>query len=148
MRLGDENQHVTVSASRETYVDDGQRDYGGDVFVDVDVRVGNLSGSVGVIVARTDWQTFLTSLSEVEKTRRGEALLRSADERELSLRVYARDPAGHMAVAGQIRDLLTHAQLTFDEVHFDSTLLPGLVIELSAVPKADQRTTGDNSGEV
>jgi hypothetical protein len=141
MKLGNGNDHVTVSASQEAYVTGAE---GPDVFTALDVRVADFSAAIGVIVARRDWLTFLAALSELENARRGEAILQSADGRELSLRFYAADSAGHMAVAGRVRrpDLGTHPRFSFDAVHFDPTLLPVLVAELKDV----LGSSGENIG--
>jgi len=128
MRLGDGNHHITISALREAYVTgDGE-----DIFTGVEVRIGDFAASVGVVIAHSDWQAFMASLSDLEKNRRGEAILRSADFEELYLRVYAIDAAGHMAVAGHVerRDLPSNPRLTFDQLPFDPSLLPELVTEL------------------
>jgi hypothetical protein len=132
MRLGDNKEYVIISASQEAYENGAT---GPDIFAVVDVRVGDFSAEIGTVVARSDWAVFLTALSELEKKRRGEALLQSADGEELRLRIYACDGAGHMAVAGEIdrRDLLSHPRFTFGRVQFDPTLLPQLVAELGAV---------------
>jgi|SRR5215470_2098489 len=132
MRLGDDEEYVSISASREAY-EKGATDP--DIFAAAEVRVGDFSAAIGTVVAQSDWSAFLTALLELDQKRRGEALLRSADGAELRLRIYASDGAGHMAVAGEIerRDLPSHPRFAFEGVQFDPTRLPELVAELKAV---------------
>jgi hypothetical protein len=104
-------------------------------FFDVDVRIGGMNAGTGVIVARSDWEAFVASLTELEKSRRGEAILRGADPRELNLCIYAADRAGHMAIRGEIDrvDLESRAKFSFRGIGFDPTSLPRLVAEMSQV---------------
>jgi hypothetical protein len=132
MRLGDGEACVDISASREKY----EGGTGGpDIFVAVEVRIGDFSAAIGTVVARGDWQAFRTALSQLEEQRRGEAVLESADGRELRLRVHAADRVGHMAISGEIerRDLPSEPRLIFGKVQFDPTLLSQLVAEVAAV---------------
>src|SRR6266849_3342284 len=132
MRLGDGDAYVDISASREGYA--GGND-GPDIFASVEVRIGDFSAAIGTVVARGGWQAFLSALSQLDKQRRGEAVLESADGRELRLRIHAADRLGHMAISGEIerRDLPSEPRLTFVKVTFDPALLPQLVTEMSAV---------------
>jgi hypothetical protein len=118
MRLGDGGTCVDISASRERYEGGAT---GPDIFVAVEVRIGDFSAAIGTVVARADWQAFLTALSQLEKQRCGEAVLESADGRELRLRVHAADRVGHMAISGEIerRDLPSEPRFTFGKVPFD-----------------------------
>src|SRR5262245_12028427 len=99
MRLGSEEAHVQVTASREAYTDGST---GPDVVASIEVRIDNFSAGVVGIVARGDWVGFLAELSELEKARRGQAVLRSADG-ALDFRIYAVDGLGHMAVSAQLQ---------------------------------------------
>lgn len=128
MRLGDDQEYLIIAASQEAYE-------GGDVLLDIDVRIGEFSAAIGTIVVRDDWRAFVAAVAELERVRRGEALLQSGDERELSLRFYASDRVGHMAISGQLAriDLPSQPKFTFGPVQFDPTLLPEFVRELAAV---------------
>lgn len=147
MRLGNDEEYVDISASPETYEGGAA---GGDIFASIDVRVGSFSAGFGTIVEKGDWSVFMSALIALENTRRGEAGLRSADERELYLRIYASDSAGHMAVAGEFQqwDLTCQSRLVFDKVAFEPTWLPQLVSELTAAvsDKIDENSTTRLSG--
>jgi hypothetical protein len=91
--------------------------------------------TIGTVVARGDWETFVTAVSNLDEQRRGEALLQSADGRELLLRIYKADSAGHMAVSGEIArpDMHSAPRVTFERIPFDPTVLPYLLAELRAI---------------
>lgn len=131
MRLGNSEEYVQVSASPEAY-EGGV--IGTDVFVSVDVQVDMFSAGIAVIIERGDWGAFIERLSRLDKERRGEAVLKSADDRELELRIFAVDSAGHMAVSGKIErsDIASVPRFTFERILFDPTVLPELVAELTA----------------
>jgi hypothetical protein len=132
MRFGDSEADVNISASREAYQGGAT---GPDIFVSVEVRVSGFLATIGTVVARRDWETFVVAVSNLDERRRGDALLQSADDRELRLRICNADRAGHMAVSGEIGrpDIYGEPRFTFERIPFDPTLLPQLVAELRAI---------------
>jgi hypothetical protein len=136
MRLGDSEEYVNISASWEAYQDGAT---GPDIFATVEVRVSGFLAMIATVVARRDWENFVAAVSNLDERRRGEALLQSADDRELRLRIYNADRAGHMAVSGEIGrpDIRSEPRFTFERIPFDPTLLPQLVAELRAIEPYD-----------
>jgi hypothetical protein len=84
------------------------------------------------------WKMFLEQLTELERTRSGEAMLQSIGPEELRLRIFALDRAGHIAVEGELTsyyalsDPKKIASLKFGVIEFDPTTLPLLVRELQS----------------
>ena len=112
----------------------------GDFVVTVFVQVGRFAGAVDTIVTGREWATFLLAIREVEQRRKGAAELDNVAAEDLRLWIGATDRAGHMAVAGQLRDPGTmeggELMLRFGPVPFDPTVLPALVEELSVAAPA------------
>jgi len=130
MQLGSQSTHVVVTAEPETYADGDQET---EVWVTIGVRVETFTASFASCVVRTDWDAFLDALRRLEDKRRGEAVLRSADPRELEFRVYASDSAGHMAIDGELRrlDVPGSPVFRFSGISFDPGGLPDLLKELT-----------------
>src|ERR1041385_1925493 len=118
MQLGSQYAHVLVTAEPETYADGKQS---AEVWVTIGVQVEAFTASLASCVVRTDWDAFLDALRSLEDRRRGEAVLRSADPRELEFRVYASDSAGHMAIDGELRriDVPGSPVFRFSGISFD-----------------------------
>ena len=115
---------------------------GGDVLVVVRVRLRDFSGAVDAWVLRESWGNFLSQLRRLERDRTGEATLESMSPRELHLRVFALDRAGHMGVEGELRSYYSAAHrpevttLKFGAIEIDPTALPAFVRELEIAAPA------------
>ena len=127
MLFGDpRGSHVALSAQLEADGADA------DAWVSVDVRLEGFLVGITSCVARSDWDAFLQALGTLEETRRGEAIVRSADGSELYLRIFADGPAGPTAIEGGLSrlDLLGAPVFRFGAVEFDPATLPELLREL------------------
>lgn len=127
MLFGDpRGSHVVLSAQVEADGADA------DAWVSVDVRLEGFLVGITSRVARSDWDAFLQALSALEETRRGEAVVRSAEGSELYLRIFAKGSAKHVAIEGGLSrlDLLGAPVFRFGAVEFDPASLPGLLREL------------------
>ena|ERR1044071_7781647 len=112
----------------------------GDLVITVRAHVGAFAGAVDTIVTGTEWATFLGALHDLERRRQGAAELGGVAADDLRLRISSTDGAGHMAVAGELRDrsVAEDAELLlrFGPVAFDPSSLRTLVAELSAAASA------------
>jgi hypothetical protein len=135
MLLGDASSaHVVVTAEPEAYRGGTK---GPEVWVTLKAHAQEFTAALASCIARSDWQSFLAALTRLEASRRGEAVLQSAVPDELWLRVYASDPAGHMAVDVKLHqgDALGTPLLRLTAIGFDPSRLPLLLEELrSAAP--------------
>jgi hypothetical protein len=130
MLLGDtRGSHVVLSAELE---DD---DRNADVSVSVDVHLEGFAVGMSSSVVRSDWNGFLQALVQLEETRRGEAVVSSADGSELYLRVFAKGSEGHMAIEGTLSrvDVIGEPTFRFGALGFDPASLPALLQELRDV---------------
>jgi hypothetical protein len=137
MVLGSEFQHVELSVAGVHPRVPGAYE-GGDVLVAARVRQRDFSGATLAWVVPEAWKMFLEQLTELERTRSGEAMLQSIGPEELRLRIFALDRAGHIAVEGELTsyyalsDPKEIASLKFGVIEFDPTTLPLLVRELQS----------------
>jgi len=127
MILGDPHQHIEVQSAA---LGDG------DFVVTVRAGIRGFTGVAESIVVGAEWFAFLRDLRSLEQARKGVAWLRSSASDEFRLRLFATDPAGHMAVEGTLsdchRDEESVLTLHFGPVTFDPSLLPSLVAELTS----------------
>jgi hypothetical protein len=114
----------------------------GDLGVNVAVSNGAFAGRNDTVwIGRDDWQGFLGALKELDRTRRGDARVRSMSPDELELVVLATDRAGHMAAEGWLgrtwyaRDAFVHDRVSFG-IEIDPSLLPGLIRQFEALATA------------
>jgi len=110
------------------------------------VVLGDFVAAVDTWIVAAAWDAFIAQVVQLERTRRGEAVLEGVPTHELHLRIAAIDRAGHMSVAGTLRTFYaagagshrpSSVTLEFGDVEFDPTLLPVLIRELSRGPSAD-----------
>jgi len=107
---------------------------GGDVRLHVRLTCEDFSGAGSSWVEQAVWQRFLQELERVVDRRDGEAVVESMSPKDLRLRIFATDRAGHMAIDGQVRTRsVNDLRWQFGAIQFDPSLLPLLLSELRAV---------------
>jgi len=107
---------------------------GGDVRLHVRLTCENFMGAGSSWVDRDVWQHFLQQLERLVDRRDGEAVVESMSPKDLRLRIFATDHAGHMAIEGQLRTRsVSDLRWQFGAIQFDPSLLPLLLSELRAV---------------
>ncbi len=111
----------------------------GDLGVDIAVSNGAFTGRNDTVwIGRDEWQGFLRALKELDRTRRGDARVRSMSPDELELVVLATDRAGHMAAEGWLartwygRDTFLRDRVSFG-IEIDPSVLPALVRQFEAL---------------
>ena len=137
MVLGTSTAHVEIGVAEVQPPVPGSQ--GGDVRVVARVRIREFAGAADVWVSRDAWSGFLSRLADLERERRGDAVLESISPGELRLRLFAIDRAGHMAAEGELAVYYYDAagsanalSLRFGAAEFEPTLLPALLKELRA----------------
>lgn len=76
---------------------------GGDLRLSISVQSDDFSGKYGEVwIAKDDWATFLSSLRDLERERKGQAVLLSMAPEEFELRLRITDRAGHLATYGYL----------------------------------------------
>jgi hypothetical protein len=106
---------------------------GGDVRLQLRLTCEGFAGTGSSWIARDAWQAFLRQLERLNDRRAGEAVVESMSPDELCLRIHATDPAGHVALEGQVRTRsVRDLHWQFGSIQFDPTLLPPLLAELRA----------------
>ncbi len=102
-------------------------DFDGDYIVSVSVTSYGFAGHSDGHVDSTCFQRFCQSLGDLEKSRQGDAVLKSASPDLFEVHIASVDKLGHMAVKGTLRfdgsrnD--THRQLLKFEFEFDPSKL-------------------------
>ena len=131
MILGEDSHSVDISIA-EVEAPTPQSS-GGDVRLTVKVRYGDFAGVADAWVLLEVWEAFLDDLRALEKSRRGDARVRGISPGELTLRVFATDRAGHMAIEGEVGRLSVGREtfLRFGPVPFDPSMLPRLLSDLA-----------------
>jgi hypothetical protein len=71
-----------------------------DLLLNVSVSVGGYTANDQCWVTSGDWEAFVVELKEIERTRRGTAVLRGASEEEFEIRFTVIDSSGHTGVSG------------------------------------------------
>ncbi|MCA9796941.1 MAG: hypothetical protein KC910_34260, partial [Candidatus Eremiobacteraeota bacterium] len=74
----------------------------GDLRVRIEVRSQGFGGVHTVWLQAGAFDQFLVTLDDLERSRRGEAVLVSLSDEEFRLRLFARDPAGHIQADGYL----------------------------------------------
>ncbi|MGE0493412.1 MAG: hypothetical protein AB7S38_29660 [Vulcanimicrobiota bacterium] len=74
----------------------------GDLRVRLEVRSQGFSGVHTVWFQAHAFDQFLVALDDLERSRRGEAVLASLSDEEFRLTLFARDPAGHIQADGHL----------------------------------------------
>jgi hypothetical protein len=125
MRLGSAAEYVDLGMSPRKSKD-------ADVLVSVSVRCDGFAGDTTEWVIAPAWNTFVSELRELERTRRGQAVLQSDVGHTFLLRLLATDQAGHMAATGVVRYMRTWTdagalELSFGRIAFEPTTLPDLL---------------------
>jgi hypothetical protein len=134
MRLGSAAEYVNLDISPR-----GPKERtGGDVLVNVGVHCDGFAGNATQWVLAQAWDSFVTELRELERTRRGQAVLESDFGHAFRLRLFSTDQAGHMAATGMIRYIRMQQdagalELSFGRIEFDPTTLPDLLRILDSV---------------
>ena len=114
----------------------------GDLGVDVAVRSGAFAGrNATVWIGRDEWGGFVEDLRELERARRGEALVTAMSPNEFTLAVFATDRAGHLAAEGWIgREYAARNGVLRDRACFsielDGGAFPRLVSEFERLSTA------------
>src|SRR5262245_1048363 len=82
----------------------------GDAYVTIRVQSAGFIGHNELWVCASCVRAFCSALAALDKTLRGEALLRSVSPRELDLRIASADSLGHMVISGSTgyHALLSH----------------------------------------
>ncbi len=128
MRLGSAAEYVELDISpRRSKVPPDD-----DVLVNVGVHCDGFAGNASQWVLARAWDAFVTELSELERTRRGQAVLQSDFGHAFLLRLFSTDQAGHMAATGMIRYIRSREdagalELSFGRIEIDPTRLPDLL---------------------
>jgi hypothetical protein len=128
MRLGSAAEYVQLDISpRRSKVPPDN-----DVLVNVAVQCDGFAGNSTQWVLAQAWDVFVTELRELERTRRGQAVLESDFGHAFLLRLFSTDQAGHMAATGMIRYIRTWQdagalELSFGRIEIDPTMLPDLL---------------------
>ena len=106
---------------------------GGDVRLYVRLACEGFMGTGSSWIDRDVWRRFLRDLERLDDRRDGEAVVESMSPKELRLRIFVTDRAGHVAVDGQVRtQSIRDLRWQFGAIQFDPTLLPSLLAELRA----------------
>jgi hypothetical protein len=108
-----------------------------DVLLSVAIQLGTYRAADQQWVEAADWCGFVHEFAEMERVRRGQAILCAAVPDDLTLRFYVHDAAGHTAVEGQLMDRgdgpdARQARLTF-VMHFEPDQLRPALAEFRAV---------------
>lgn len=110
-----------------------------DLGINVAVVHKTFSGrNDSVWVQGSDWRQFTRHLAELDRTRKGEAVINAMSPRELRLRIFASDKAGHIMAEGWVgRDYTTRGGLIENRVSFaievDPTTLPALMRQFESM---------------
>ena len=72
----------------------------GDLLLDVSVSVGGYAANDQCWVTSGDWEAFVAGLNELERTRRGTAVLRGASAEMFEIQFAVIDRSGHTGVSG------------------------------------------------
>jgi hypothetical protein len=111
----------------------------GDLGVTVTVSGPAFAGRNDTVwIGRDEWAGFLEDLRELDRTRRGEALVRAMSPEEFQLAVFAADRAGHLAAEGWVgREYMARNGVVRDRVtaslEIDPSDLPALVRQFAAL---------------
>jgi hypothetical protein len=114
----------------------------GDLSVDVAVSGPTFAGRNDTVwIGRDEWAAFLEHLSELERSRRGEARVVAMSPEEFRLAVFATDRAGHLAAEGWVgREYAARQGVLRDRVSFsldiDPGSLPALIQQFEALAAA------------
>jgi hypothetical protein len=71
-----------------------------DLLLNVSVSVRGYSGNDQCWVTSADWEAFVAALKELERARKGTAVLRGASEEEFEVQFTVIDSSGHTGVSG------------------------------------------------
>jgi hypothetical protein len=75
----------------------------GDLGLNVRVLCAEFSGrNDSVWIQRSDWNQFTDDLAQLERARKGQAILSAMSPNDFHLKVFASDRAGHMKAAGWV----------------------------------------------
>jgi hypothetical protein len=114
-----------------------------DLGLNVSVVCGAFSGrNDSVWVHRPDWNQFARDLAQLEQTRNGQAVIGAMSPRDLELRIFASDKAGHIMAEGWVgRDSYSaRGQVLENRVSFgievDPTTLSLLVQQFDSLSPA------------
>ena len=99
----------------------------GDLGVNVAARGGAFAGrNDAVWIGHDEWGGFLEDLRELDRTRRGEALVMAMSPNEFTLAVFAADRAGHLVAGGWVgREYAARNGVLRDRACFSIELDPG-----------------------
>ena len=108
-----------------------------DVLLTVAVQLGAYRAADQWWVEAADWCGFVGEFSELERLRRGQAVLVAANPDDLRLRFYVLDAAGHTAVEGHLMERgdgpdARQVRLSF-VMHFEPDQLAAALAEFRAV---------------
>ncbi|CZF82773.1 WapI family immunity protein [Grimontia marina] len=99
----------------------------GDALIGIVVSSNGYIGKNQVWVAKEELELFSASLRELEKHRKGEAVLNSMSPDELNLRIYAYDGVGHLAIEG------TTGHQVAGSVSFNHSIQFGFIVEAEQI---------------
>lgn len=103
-----------------------------DILLNITVESGGFAAADQSWITAEDWKGFLSELRTLDTRRQGMATLIAASPEDLRLEFLSTDPAGHMAVRGQVRRRTAEKfelKLQF-AFAFDPDELPRLLREL------------------
>jgi len=103
----------------------------GDLRLAVSVRSGDFAGKYGEVwIAKDEWQSFLISLAQLERERKGTASLLAMSPDEFELHLQITDRAGHLVAFGFLARHFwlppTH-EATISRVHYGMRLDPSML---------------------
>ena len=128
MRIESGENYIELEVQLET--DSALPSYG-DALIGIVVSSNGYIGKNQVWVAKQELDLFSVSIQELEKNRKGEATLSSMSPDELSLRVYAYDGVGHLAVEGKTGHQVVGSVCFNHSVQFGFTIEPEQLVKLS-----------------
>lgn len=120
MRIENKENYIELEIQIEN--DEALPSYG-DALIGVVISSNGYKGQNQVWVLQKELVSFSKEVMELEKSRKGEAILKSISPGELLLKIYAYDNVGHLAVEGQTSHTI------FEEVNFKHSIQFGFTID-------------------
>ena len=96
-------KEIRFSGEKALFSLSAEPDGSGDFLVAVEAEVEGFSGHADGHVVGDHWKAFMESLRQLEKTRKGSALLESAAPGEFEVLIRAVNGRGHMGISGALR---------------------------------------------
>ena len=139
MRLTDGRDTIVIEAARFPTNLEG-RNADPDVLLNVSVQLQGYSANDQSWIVAREWCAFVHEFSELERTRRGEAVLLGVVPNELTFRFFVYSATGHTALEGQLarRGPFEHqSSLLKFEMRFDPEWLHEAAAEFRSYRKCE-----------